>query len=252
VAHLQDLAAGRSLPQSVETARSIARRRLAVKRPDTSKMRPKCWIGRALHIAETTGETRDSESQHAWRHLVGKTSQRLRDGGGIMSATGLDVFDKSLQTTNVWLKEICEEIGPDRQIAWHVLGSTLRALRDRLQPELAAHLGAELPLVVRGAYYDRYRPAEQPRLTRSREEFVKTLIPICRTFARSIPTRPHNACSAFSITTFRRVRSTRCEMRCRRMFGSCGRRVMVRRLPASSRAERRAGCSINDTGDAQT
>ena len=29
-----------------------------------------------------------------------------------MSATGLDVFDKTLQTTNIWLKEIAEEIGP--------------------------------------------------------------------------------------------------------------------------------------------
>src|ERR671924_343404 len=90
-----------------------------------------------------------------------------------MSATGLDVFDKTLQTTHIWLKEIEEEVGPDRQIAWHVLGVGLRALRDRLQPELAAHLAAELPLLVRGAYYDRYRPSEQPRLTRSREEFVK-------------------------------------------------------------------------------
>jgi uncharacterized protein (DUF2267 family) len=92
-----------------------------------------------------------------------------------MSGAGLGVLDKSVQTTNVWLKEIYEEIGPDRQIAWHVLGSTLRALRDRLQPDLAANLGAELPLIVRGAYYDRYRPTEQPRLIRSREEFVKSI-----------------------------------------------------------------------------
>ncbi len=34
-----------------------------------------------------------------------------------MSATGLDVFDKTLQTTHIWLKEIEDEIGPDRQIA---------------------------------------------------------------------------------------------------------------------------------------
>jgi len=92
-----------------------------------------------------------------------------------MTTTSLDVFDKTMQTTNIWLKEICEEIGPDRQVAWHVLGAGLRTLRDRLEPDLAAHLGAELPLVVRGAYYDRYRPSEQPRLTRSREEFVKCM-----------------------------------------------------------------------------
>jgi uncharacterized protein (DUF2267 family) len=89
-----------------------------------------------------------------------------------MSATGLEVFDKTVQTTNIWLKEINDEIGPDRHIAWHVLGAVLRCLRDRLPLELAAHLGAELPLLVRGAYYDQFRPAEQPRRIRSREEFT--------------------------------------------------------------------------------
>jgi uncharacterized protein (DUF2267 family) len=93
-----------------------------------------------------------------------------------MTATGLDVFDSiRAQATNIWLQEICEEVGPDRQIAWHVPGLTLRAVRDRPQPDLAAHLAAELPLVVRGAYCDRYCPSEQPRLTRSREEFVKSI-----------------------------------------------------------------------------
>ena len=49
-----------------------------------------------------------------------------------MAATGLDVFDKTLQTTNIWLDEIMEVIGPDRQVAWHTLGAVLRPLRDRL------------------------------------------------------------------------------------------------------------------------
>jgi uncharacterized protein (DUF2267 family) len=35
-----------------------------------------------------------------------------------MSATGLDVFDKTVQTTNIWLKEIMEVVGPDRQRAY--------------------------------------------------------------------------------------------------------------------------------------
>jgi uncharacterized protein (DUF2267 family) len=90
-----------------------------------------------------------------------------------MSATGLDVFDKTVQTTNIWLNEISEEIGPDRQVAWHALGAVLRCLRDRVPRDLAAHLGAQLPLLIRGAYYDQYRPAEQPHKIRSREEFVQ-------------------------------------------------------------------------------
>ena len=49
-----------------------------------------------------------------------------------MSATGLEVFDKSIQTTNIWLDEIMEDMGPDRQLAWHLLGGVLRTMRDRL------------------------------------------------------------------------------------------------------------------------
>ena len=63
-----------------------------------------------------------------------------------MSATGLDVFDKTLQTTHIWLDELMqdESIGPDRQVAWHVLGVVLRAIRDRIPLELAVHLGSQL------------------------------------------------------------------------------------------------------------
>jgi uncharacterized protein (DUF2267 family) len=91
----------------------------------------------------------------------------------MMSATGLDVFDKTLQTTNIWLDEIMADHGPDRRVAWHMLGTVLRALRDRLQIQLAAKLGAGLPLLVRGAYYEQYRPAEQPTKIRSSEEFLQ-------------------------------------------------------------------------------
>ena len=33
-----------------------------------------------------------------------------------MSAAGLDVFEKSLQTTNIWLDEIMAVLGPDRHV----------------------------------------------------------------------------------------------------------------------------------------
>ncbi|MBZ9862579.1 DUF2267 domain-containing protein [Mesorhizobium sp. CA12] len=89
-----------------------------------------------------------------------------------MNATGLDVFDKTLQTTNIWLDEIMDEIGPDRQVAWHVLGAVLHALRDRIQPDLAAHLGSQLPILVRGAFYDRYQPSKAPEEARSLDEFL--------------------------------------------------------------------------------
>lgn len=75
-----------------------------------------------------------------------------------MSATGLEVFDKTLQTANIWLGEMMERLDCDRQAAWRVLSVVLQRLRDRLPLDLAAHLGAQLPLIVRGVYYDQFSP----------------------------------------------------------------------------------------------
>lgn len=92
-----------------------------------------------------------------------------------MSSTGLDVFDKTLQTTNIWLNEIGEDIGPDRQRCYHALRAALFGLRDRLTPDQAAHLAAQLPILVRGVFYDGYRPAGKPDRIRSRDEFLQKI-----------------------------------------------------------------------------
>lgn len=89
-----------------------------------------------------------------------------------MTATGLDVFDKTLQITNIWLGEIMERLGPDRQVAWKVLSTVLHKLRDRLPLELSIHLGAQLPLLVRGVYYDQFEPGRQPSDCNTPEEFT--------------------------------------------------------------------------------
>jgi uncharacterized protein (DUF2267 family) len=89
-----------------------------------------------------------------------------------MATTGLEVFDRTLHTTNLWLDEISAEIGPDRHLAWHVLGAVLRSIRDEMQVEQSAHFAAQLPLLIRGAYFDQYRPAVQPASARSHDDFI--------------------------------------------------------------------------------
>ncbi|MDX3925476.1 MAG: DUF2267 domain-containing protein [Shinella sp.] len=90
-----------------------------------------------------------------------------------MSASGIAVFDKTLQTTNIWLDDLMADHGPDRQVAWRVLNAVLHTLRDRLPSDLAAHLSAQLPLLVRGAYYDQYEPSKQPVRSRTLDEFLE-------------------------------------------------------------------------------
>ena len=107
-----------------------------------------------------------------------------------MSATGLEVFDRTLQTTNIWLGEIMQALGVDRQIAWKVLSVVLHKLRDRLPVELAAHLGSQLPLLVRGVFYDQYQPARQPSDCRTLDAFVDE---VAEWLSDIRPVDPHRA-----------------------------------------------------------
>lgn len=90
-----------------------------------------------------------------------------------MSATGLSVFDETLQLANLWLKEIMERLDwTDRKRAYRALRATLHALRDRLPPALAAKLAAQLPMLVRGIYYEGWHPADKPLKLRGKQGFV--------------------------------------------------------------------------------
>lgn len=90
-----------------------------------------------------------------------------------MSATGLPVFDRTLQETNLWLKELMRRLDiDDREQAYVVLRATLHALRDRIGPENAVHLGAQLPILLRGVYYEGWRMAHTQTKERHKPEFL--------------------------------------------------------------------------------
>ena len=90
-----------------------------------------------------------------------------------MSANGLRTFDRTLHLTHTWLGEIEEEMGwGDRQVAWHALVAVLHALRDRLTAEESADLASQLPLLVRGAYYEAWIPGRAPEGGRGKEAFL--------------------------------------------------------------------------------
>ncbi|MCL4502764.1 MAG: DUF2267 domain-containing protein [Deltaproteobacteria bacterium] len=90
-----------------------------------------------------------------------------------MTMTGLDVFDRSIHAANDWLKDIMYELGTeDRHRAYLALRATLQALRDRLSVNEAAQLGAQLPLLIRGFYYEGWTPSGKPLKERHKKDFL--------------------------------------------------------------------------------
>lgn len=81
-----------------------------------------------------------------------------------MSVTGLPAFDSTVQQSNLWLKDLMTRLGTeDREDAYHALRAVLHAVRDRIGPENVVHLGAQLPMLIRGVYYDGWHMGERRR-----------------------------------------------------------------------------------------
>lgn len=90
-----------------------------------------------------------------------------------MTWTGLETFDTAVQKADLWLKEIMEELNIDsRRIAYMSLRAVLHALRDRLLVDEAVDLGAQLPLLIKGIYYDEWNPSSTPVKDRHIDDFL--------------------------------------------------------------------------------
>ena len=90
-----------------------------------------------------------------------------------MSIMEISAIHRTLQTTTEWLNELREELGHgDPQQNYRMLRAVLTALRDRLTVEEATDLGAQLPMLIRGMYYEGYNPAKTPTRERDLESFL--------------------------------------------------------------------------------
>jgi uncharacterized protein (DUF2267 family) len=90
-----------------------------------------------------------------------------------MTTATITAFDRSIEKTNIWLSELLEDLGwESHEQAYHALRAVLHALRDRLPVNEAVHLAAQLPMLVRGFYYEDWKPAQVPVQERSKGEFL--------------------------------------------------------------------------------
>jgi uncharacterized protein (DUF2267 family) len=88
-----------------------------------------------------------------------------------MSEQGLETIETTRQKTHEWIARIVESMRMEKRDAWKSLRSVLRTLRDRLPIDLGVHFEAQLPMLVRGLYYEGWEPSKVP-IKMSREGFL--------------------------------------------------------------------------------
>ncbi len=92
---------------------------------------------------------------------------------GIMHVTGIKTLDHAPDDVNEWLKTLRERADlAHNQKAYRLLRTTLHAVRDWLTVDEAAQLAAQLPILMRGIYYEGWNPSSTPVHPRSKDVFL--------------------------------------------------------------------------------
>jgi uncharacterized protein (DUF2267 family) len=83
-------------------------------------------------------------------------------------------IQQTTQKTQEWLLDLSSRSPlQNQEQAYSILRAVLHALRDRLTVEEVAHLGAQLPMLLRGAYFEGWRPALAPNDFDTVDEFLQ-------------------------------------------------------------------------------
>lgn len=78
-----------------------------------------------------------------------------------MNNAHVSVFETSVAKADQWVAEVAETMGiVDRQEAYRTLRAVLHALRDQLTVHENKDLSAQMPMVIRGLFFEGWNPAK--------------------------------------------------------------------------------------------
>jgi uncharacterized protein (DUF2267 family) len=91
-----------------------------------------------------------------------------------MSTVGLESIEHTAQLTHAWINELDGHFlgWDDKARSYRLLRTVLQTLRDWLPVNESADLASQLPNLLRGVYYEHWRPATTPVKNRSKEDFI--------------------------------------------------------------------------------
>lgn len=108
--------------------------------------------------------------------------------------TTVSVFESTLQKSHEWLMRLVDLGGFESEgQAYSAFRAVLHSLRDRLIAEEAVQLGAQLPMLIRGFYYEGWKLSLAPNRERTKAAFLDS---VRESLRRNVTIDPEGACRA--------------------------------------------------------
>ena len=85
--------------------------------------------------------------------------------------TNDDVFQETISKSNKIVNSIADEMGWNKHQSYQALRVVLHAFRDRLPVEEAVNFSAQLPILMKGVFFDTWDPTLKP-IKFNRDEFL--------------------------------------------------------------------------------
>ena len=153
------------------SARAHFRRRWRVVEPFVTFL-----IRRTLQAVTTTAKEQRAAGAMPppWRQRPG-AARALSFEAAMTSKS--QIWDQTIAKSNEWVKELSKELGSENaNTILAALRSVLHSLRDRLRPDEAAELAAQLPVLLKGVYFDGWNPSATPVKARTKEQFLTLVL----------------------------------------------------------------------------
>ena len=90
-----------------------------------------------------------------------------------MGGTSIAGFTQAAQQAQQWVNELADDLNWEERRAYYLLRCVLRTLRDWLPQEEMVDLSAQLPVLVRGIYFEGWNPLETPVRERTKSDFIE-------------------------------------------------------------------------------
>jgi len=115
----------------------------------------------------------------------------------------IEAFESTVQASHEWVNEYAEHLGQDHPpLAFRCLRAALHVIRDRLPIAEAAALAAQLPMLLRGAFYENWRPGHAPGRVHTADEVYEL---VARELAGGLGAPPRDVMRAAFTLLERRV-----------------------------------------------